>query len=95
MIVLNLTYTMKEGKTAADFVRQMEENNFAPLSRADAGNHCFRFFFPADGENQVFLLEKWENDELLAAHKETEHFSKIMELESDYVANLDVQVYVQ
>ena len=40
MIVLNVTYELKENVSPADFVNALEENGLAPYCRQEKGNIC-------------------------------------------------------
>ena len=93
MIVVNVTYKMKEGVKPSDFVNALEENGLAPYCRQEEGNICYRYFYPADGKNEVFLLEKWENMELATAHSKNENFEKIGQVKAKYVENTDIKIY--
>ncbi len=93
MIVLNVTYTMKEGKMAADFLNELESTGLAPFCRQEKGNYCYRYFCPADGENILFLLERWEDEDCLTAHTKTENFAKIGQVKENYVEHVDIQKY--
>ena len=95
MIVLNVTYTMKEGVEATDFVAALEGRGLAPYCRKEKGNQSYRYFFPADGKEQVFLLEKWEDEDCLNAHMKTENFAKIGQTKGDFVETTDLQKYMQ
>ena len=93
MIILNVTYTMKEGKKAADFQHELETSGLAPYCRKESGNICYRYYFPADGENLLFLLEKWADEEALTAHGKTENFAKIGELKTTFVESAEIRKF--
>ena len=93
MIVLNVTYELKENVSPADFVIELEENGLAPYCRQEKGNICYSYFYPADGSSQVLLLEKWEDEESLTAHAQTENFARIGQVKNQYVESTDIQKY--
>ena len=93
MIVLNVTYTMKENVSPADFVNALEENGLSPYCRREKGNICYSYFYPADGGSQVLLLEKWEDEESLTAHAQTENFARIGQIKNQYVEATDIKKY--
>lgn len=49
-------------------------------------------FVNALQENQVFLLERYEDEEAFAFHKEQEHFKKLQEIKAEYVLSTDIQI---
>ena len=93
MVILNVIYTMKEGKKAADFWNELEETGLAPYCRTEKGNHRYQYFSPCNGENTLFLLENWEDDECLAAHMATENFAKIGAVKEKYVESVDLKKF--
>lgn len=93
MIVLNVTYELKENVSPADFVNALEENGLAPYCRQEKGNICYSYFYPADGSSQVLLLEKWEDEESLTAHAQTENFARIGRIKNQYVLNTEIHKY--
>ncbi len=93
MVVLNVTFYMKEGKKAADLLNELESGGFAPYSRTEQGNICYRYFYPADGENILFLLEKWDNADVLKAHMHTENFARMGEVTNKYAENTELKIY--
>lgn len=95
MIVLNVTYELKENVSPADFVNALEENGLAPYCRQEKGNICYSYFYPADGSSQVLLLERWEDEECLAAHAQTENFARIGRIKNQYVENTEIRKYTE
>ena len=95
MIILNVTYQMKQGISPADFVNALEEGGLAPFCRQEKGNYSYRYFYPADGGDQVLLLEKWENEECLTAHTKTVNFAKIGHVKNQYVESTDIRKYTE
>lgn len=93
MIVINVTYKMKEGVLPSDFVNALEEKGLAPYCRQEKGNICYSYFYPADGSDIVFLLEKWEDMESVTVHSKTENYAKIGQVKAQYVENTDVRIY--
>ena len=92
MIILHVTYQVKEGCLDA-LLAAMEETQVGTLSRQEAGNRTYRYFRPLDAEDQVFLVEEWESQEALHAHKETAHYRKWMEAKKALVASTEIQEY--
>ena len=90
MIILNVTYQMKQGISPADFVNALEESGLAPFCRQEKGNHSYRYFYPADGESQVLLLEKWDDEAALNVHMETENFAAISQVTERYAEDMEL-----
>ena len=89
MIIVNVTYTMKEGVRAADFLNELENTGLAPYCRTERGNHCYKYHYMDD--KYLYLLEKWDDEECLTAHMATENFAKISRLTEQYAADMDLR----
>ncbi len=84
MIVLNVSYKCRPGMAKA-FLERLESEGIGAASRADAGNIKYDYYLPADGSDELLLVEKWESAELLALHAKQPHLAKIAEFKSEYV----------
>lgn len=92
MIILHVTYQVKEG-CLPRLLQLVEETQVGALTRQEAGNRTYRYFRPVDAENQLFLVEEWESQEALDAHKETSHYRRWMEAKKEYVSQTEVREY--
>lgn len=91
MIIVSVTYTMKQGRQASDFLRELEDSGFAPYCRTENGNSLYQYYCPADGSNRLYLLEKWKDEGCLKTHMATENFAKISRLTDVYAENMDMR----
>ena len=53
----------------------------------------YRLFFPADREEEAFLLEIWDDPVSMATHKATKQFYRLQELKTGYVLATAVKKY--
>lgn len=81
MIVLNVTYKCSPEKRAA-FLEKLNEEGLAAACRAEAGNIKYDYYLPADGSDELLLVEKWQNAEALKAHAAEPHFARIGEVKN-------------
>ena len=84
MLVLHVTYEVKEGKREA-FLEKLAELKVAEKSRAEAGNVDYTYYLPIDGSNTMFLAEVWESAEAQAVHTTAEHFKALAAIKDEYV----------
>jgi len=93
MIILNVTYNIKPGMRES-FVKALQENNIEECVSKEPGNLVYSFYLPINTkeENQVFLLERYEDEDAFAFHKEQEHFKKLQEIKAKYVLSTDIQI---
>ncbi len=89
MIVLNVTYKCKSGCRDA-FLSRIRERGIDAACRAEDGNLRYDYFIPADGSDDLLLLEKWRDAEALAAHGTQPHMAALKALKQQYV--LDTQI---
>lgn len=90
MILMEVRYTMKRFG-ADEFLEQVAP--YAAMSRQEEGNYMYDYFIDTTDDDTVLLLEKWENDEILAAHFAADHFKKISEIKDKYVAETKINKY--
>lgn len=92
MLVLNVTYQVKKGMRKA-FYNKLEELEVPKKSREEEGNIAYEYFFHAEDEDCLFLLEKWEDEEAFNRHCETEHFNALQEVKGEYLDSADLQKF--
>lgn len=93
MIQLHVTYTMKPGIHPKEFLDALNAANIPETCQHEAGNISYNYYFPADNDTQLFLLEIWANSDVLTAHQQTPHFKQIPSIKEKYVAHTDLQRY--
>lgn len=84
MIVLNVTYKCKPGMRE-EFLKAIRAEGLDAACRAEAGNLKYDYYFPADGGDELLLVEKWRDTEALALHGKEPHFARIGALKPQYV----------
>lgn len=82
MIIMEVNYIMKPGKRGV-FLEAVAP--YAQASREEDGNYKYDYYLDPTDENNLLLLEKWENDDILAAHFASDHMKKISELKELYI----------
>ncbi|MBQ9826509.1 MAG: antibiotic biosynthesis monooxygenase [Firmicutes bacterium] len=92
MIVLNVTYKCKPGMNRK-FLEQIDALGIGDACRAEEGNIRYDYYFPADGSDELLLMEKWENAEALARHAKQPHMSKLGELKAAYVNDVILEKF--
>ena len=86
MIVLNVTYKCLPGKRDA-FLAAIKKEGIDVASRAEAGNIKYDYYLPAEGGDELLLLEKWKDAESITEHGRQAHFKRLGELKTEYVAD--------
>ncbi len=92
MIALIVSYKCKPGQRET-FLNAIKNEKLDEKSRLDAGNIRYRYACADDDPDTLFLLEQWESEELLNAHLELAHVSRIRELKSLFVEDSSLEKY--
>ena len=69
MLMLQVRYTLQEGKDPAAFVHALEQADIPARTRAETGCCQYEFFYSASSPNEVLLLEAWADEIAQRAHK--------------------------
>lgn len=91
MIVLNLYYTMKSGKTQ-EFLDKIYSLNIPQDTLNEEGCEDYSFYAAYD-KDKILLVEKWLNEESLENHKNQEHFKKLIAIKEDFVIETAAERY--
>ena len=90
MIALNVTYQCRPGKRD-EFLGKVLAEGIDTASRAEPGNFRYAFYLPADGSDEVLLVEKWRDAEVLAHHSTLPHFKRLGELKPEFVTDTVIE----
>ena len=93
MIILHVSYTLKDPRQRNFFCAALAEEGVLSATRGEEGCREYRLFFPADREEEAFLLEIWDDPVSMAAHKATKQFYRLQELKTGYVLATAVKKY--
>lgn len=93
-LTINIYYTGKNG-SAREFVKEMISRGLVEKVRAEDGNMRYEYFFPLEDEETVLLIDKWENQEALAAHHKSEMMGEIANLRNKYNLSMKVERYIE
>jgi len=92
MLLLNVTYTVKDGKRE-EFYNQLCEKEIIKKSRNEEGNIKYDYYFPVENANDILLLEIWTNVKAQQIHSETPHFHELQEIKKEYILNVKIEKF--
>ena len=92
MIVLNVSYKCRPG-LRDEFLERIRREGIDAASRAEAGNLKYDYYLPADGGDELLLVEKWRDADALAEHGRQPHFAKLGALKAEYVADTVIEKF--
>lgn len=84
-LTLYVRYTAKAGCREA-FVREIVETGILTLIRQEAGCLAYDYYFSAQDENVVLLIERWESAEHQRIHMQQPHMTRLREIKDKYIA---------
>ena len=83
-LTLYVRYTAKDGCREA-FVREIVETGILTLIRQEAGCLAYDYYFSAQDENVVLLIERWESAEHQRIHMQQPHMTRLREIKDKYI----------
>lgn len=92
MIVLNVTYKFKPDMRE-EFLEMIYTEGIDVASRAEEGNLKYDYYTPVDNRDELLLVEKWRDAEVLAAHGKKEHFARLGELKAEFVLDTLIEKF--
>lgn len=82
-----VTYKVKHGKRD-DFISEIKQNDIIEKSRNEQGNIKYDYFIPLENDNELLLIEEWENQLCIDQHKTTPHFLVLQIIKAEYVEDV-------
>ena len=92
MIVLNVLYKCKPNMRD-EFLEAIYAEGIDEACRAEEGNIKYDYYTPADGSDDLLLVEKWHDAGALAAHGRQDHFARLGELKAEYVDDTIIEKF--
>lgn len=93
MILMLVTYQLKTAGTGRAFYEALVREDVIARTRAEDGCENYQFYAPQERDDQIFLLEAWENAEKMAAHKKTPQCQTLQELKAQFVQETSFSQY--
>ena len=93
MIDLNVTYKCKPDKRE-EFLEMIMTEGIDIASRAEAGNIMYDYYIPTDDRDDLFLLEKWRDEDAIAEHGKQPHFARLKAIKAEFVNDTIIEKYV-
>lgn len=84
-LTLYVVYTAKPGCREA-FVRQIVMEGIADTIRREEGCIRYDYYFSAQQEDEILLVEQWQTQAHQRIHLQQPHMARLRELKEQYVA---------
>ena len=95
MINMLVTYTAKDSETRQAFYDEVVAAGCAEATRAEEGNFRYEFFFSAEKDNVVLLVEKWADEAVLKNHYDQPHLKKLVEIKEKHGVVTSIEKIVE
>ena len=92
MIVMNVTYKCKPD-LRDEFLETIIAEGIDAASRGEEGNLEYDYYIPADGGDDLLLVEKWKDADALTLHGEQPHFKRLKEIKDRFVMETVIEKY--
>ncbi len=89
MLTLYVKYTAKPG-CRENYVRTIVSEGILSAIRAEEGCIRYDYYFSAQEENVVLLIEQWESEAHQRIHMQQPHMARLRELKEQYIESTDV-----
>lgn len=84
MLKLSVTYFAKPGRRE-EFLRRVVDSGILSAIRAEDGYLRYDYYLSCQSENEILLLEAWENREKQQVHMAQEHMKRLMDIKNDCI----------
>ena len=83
-LTLHVTYTAKPG-CREQFVRKIVPQGFLTAIRNEEGCLAYDYYFSAQDENMVLLIERWESEAHQRVHMQQPHMADLRKIKEKYI----------
>ena len=90
MLTWYVTYHCKKGQRAA-FYQALCDLGVKAGSRAENGNLRYDYYFAAEKEDDLLLVESWTNPSFQQAHCQTERFRKLQQIKARFCERVEIE----
>jgi len=92
MILMHVTYQLKP-EDRDSFYEAVKALGTPEKSREEEGNLEYDYFYPAESDDTLLLIEIWRDETALAQHQQMPHFLALQKLKEQYVLDVVVERY--
>jgi quinol monooxygenase YgiN len=93
MICLMVTYVFESDEKREEFFEGLYANNIPDTFLNEKGNMMYDYFFPVENDNELLLVEKWENQADLDAHGKSGKMELLSKLKTELVKDVKIEKY--
>ena len=91
MFRINVTYKAKDGDTLRRFYDNITKEGIVAATRKEEGCMLYEFYFSAERDNELMLMEKWADRTAQEHHDMMPHMLKLMEIKEKYSIETSIE----
>ena len=88
-LILYVKYQAKPG-CRETFVRQIVEKGILTLIRQEPGCLAYDYYFSAQDENELLLIERWQSAEHQRVHMQQPHMDAVRAAKAQYIDSTEL-----
>lgn len=93
MYRINVIYTAGDRESIRGFYEEVRAAGIADATRGEEGNLCYAYYFSADRENELLLMEKWEDRESQQKHDRQPHMAELGRIKEKYGIKTSIEAF--
>ena len=90
MPVFHVTFKCRPGMREA-FLEKLKAEGIVAACRGEEGNLGYDYYFSAENDCDLLLIEKWKDFNALAAHAKQAHMKRMDEIKAEYVTDMAIE----
>ncbi|MBR5702555.1 MAG: antibiotic biosynthesis monooxygenase [Oscillospiraceae bacterium] len=90
MLVFHVIFKCKPGMRET-FLEKLTEEGIVAACRGEAGNLGYSYYFSAENDRDLLLIEKWKDLAALAGHARQPHMARMDEIKAEYVTDMTLE----
>ncbi len=84
MYHMHVYYTARDKETLCRFFEAVKREKIMEKTREEDGNLKYEYYFSAERENEILIVEEWKSKESQQHHDGLNHILKLMEIKAEY-----------
>lgn len=84
MFNMHVFYTAKDKETLCEFYDEVEREGIIEETHKEEGNLRYDYYFSADRDNELLIVEQWKDKESQIYHDALPHLVKLGEIKEKY-----------
>ena len=84
MYHMHVYYTARDKETLCRFFEAVKKEGIIEKTREEDGNLRYEYYFSAERENEILIVEAWKSKEAQQRHDGLNHILRLMEIKEEY-----------